>query len=272
LIRTFRLSPAAIAALGAALLWIDAAPGATEIKPDVLYHNYCSVCHGDRGDGQSRARNSLVPPPRDFTAPSARAQLTRDYMIGVIRDGKRGTAMVGWRTQLNDNEIAALTDYVRVTFMQPGGPREPKLAPGSISGTHAHGGGDKVHKPSGAQQGSPGARADMSLPFPRQLTGDARRGSQTYYANCVACHGNKGDGQGTRTSSLNPGRRSFSDPASRETLNRPALFAAISAGRKGTQMPAWSTVLNDQQIADVAEFVFGRFLHPAGGDVASAKR
>jgi mono/diheme cytochrome c family protein len=45
------------------------------LKPDALYHNYCSVCHGDRGDGNSRARNSLVPPPRDFTRAN---ELTRD--------------------------------------------------------------------------------------------------------------------------------------------------------------------------------------------------
>ena len=33
----------------------------------LLYHNYCSVCHGDKGDGRSRATGSLSTPPRDFT-------------------------------------------------------------------------------------------------------------------------------------------------------------------------------------------------------------
>ena len=62
----------ALAALAGALLallapnWSHAgqriAKG-TESRPDALYHNYCSVCHGDRGDGRSRAQNSQKPPP-----------------------------------------------------------------------------------------------------------------------------------------------------------------------------------------------------------------
>jgi mono/diheme cytochrome c family protein len=43
-------------------------------------------------------------------------------------------------------------------------------------------------------------------------------------------------------------------------LNRPVLFEAISNGRLGTNMPAWSKVLNNQEIANVAEFVFQNFI------------
>ena len=40
-----------------------------EIDANTLYHDYCSVCHGDKGDGNSHAKQGLVPPPRDFTTP-----------------------------------------------------------------------------------------------------------------------------------------------------------------------------------------------------------
>lgn len=85
-----------------------------EIKPDVIYHNYCSVCHGDRGDGRSRARGSLVPPPRDFTSGG---ELSRDTMITITTHGKPGTAMTPWKTQLNAKEIEAVVDYIRRSFM-----------------------------------------------------------------------------------------------------------------------------------------------------------
>src|SRR5262245_23812623 len=49
--------------------------------PAALYHNYCSVCHGDQGDGQSRARGSLNPPPRDFTTAYALSELSRERMV-----------------------------------------------------------------------------------------------------------------------------------------------------------------------------------------------
>jgi mono/diheme cytochrome c family protein len=36
-------------------------------------------------------------------------------------------------------------------------------------------------------------------------------------------------------------------------------------------MPAWRQVLNQQEIADVSEFVFQRFIRPAPGNAKSAK-
>ncbi|MCG2577157.1 c-type cytochrome [Dechloromonas sp. XY25] len=308
-------------------------------KPDVLYHNYCSVCHGDRGDGNSRAKNSLVPPPKDFTrAP----ELTRDTMITIITHGKPGTAMMGWKTQLEDKEIAALADYIRSTFMQVS--LDPKLqrgrvvyaqncmvchgergqgaagaaglipardfttpqarveltrerminavtqgrpntamaafanrlpatdieavvdyvraglmlpSTGGISGTNAHAGR------SGEQAGE-----GMSMPFANGLTGDAARGEKFYMANCATCHGAKGDGKGPRAYFINPKPRNFIDKNFRLAFNRPAIYTAVHDGRLGAEMPAWSKVLSDQEMTDVSEFVFRRFVQGRG---ASAK-
>ncbi len=214
---------------------------------EALYHNYCSVCHGDQGDGQSRARTSLVPPPRDFTDPRARATLTRDWMIAVARDGKPGTAMVGWKTQLSEAEIEAVVDYVRATFMRDG-PHAPARA---SSGTSAHAGR------------AASASAAMDLPLPNGLKGDMARGRRFYDANCATCHGTRGDGQGPRAYFIRPKPRNFLEPASRATLSRPALYAAIAAGRSGTEMPAWEKVIGPQSIADVAEYVYRAFVRPA---------
>lgn len=304
------------------------------IKPDVIYHNYCSVCHGDRGDGRSRARASLNPPPRDFTSAG---DISRDAMITIITHGKSGTAMVGWKSQLTAEEIAAVADYIRQSFMvvaldprlqrgrtlyvhncsvchgergqgstlPVGGPTLPRnLAspqsraelsrermvasvasgrPGtamagfagrmpaadieavvdyirtalmvpetSISGTRAHGG----------RKDDAGGRvvAEMGLPMPNGLKGNAASGERFYRANCATCHGLKGDGKGPRAYFINPKPRNFIEAESRDRFNRPALFAATSLGRIGTEMPAWNKVLDDQEIADVAEFVFQRFI------------
>ncbi|MCM2327670.1 MAG: c-type cytochrome [Lysobacter sp.] len=91
------------------------------IDPALLYHNYCSVCHGDQGDGRSRARNSLVPPPANFTDPGLRARLSVDYIAAITREGKPGTAMVGWKTQLTPAESKALAQYVRTQFVEKSG-------------------------------------------------------------------------------------------------------------------------------------------------------
>ena len=82
-----------------------------------IYMDYCSVCHGESGDGNSRVSQGMVPPPRDFTLTGLKDTLTRKRMMQIIRDGKPGTAMVGWKTQLNDTQIALVTDYISTRFM-----------------------------------------------------------------------------------------------------------------------------------------------------------
>ena len=317
------------------------------IKPDVLYHNYCSVCHGDRGDGRSRAQKSLNPPPRDFTSAG---ELSRETMITIITHGKPGTAMVGWKTQLSPEEIASLTDYIRKAFMvvaldprlqqgrsiyvkncsvchgergqgsnlPVGGPTMPKnlaspqsrielsrermihsvtngktgtamagfgsrlskddidavvdyvrtalmVPETSISGTQAHG-GRKGDAP--AQMI---ALTDINAPMPEQRKGNAGKGKRFYDANCATCHGVKGDGKGPRAYFINPKPRVFNEPAFQARFNRPAIYAATSMGKQGTEMPAWSKVLSGQEIADVSEYVFQQFVMPAHKKNSTAK-
>ncbi|MDX8384966.1 MAG: cytochrome c [Gallionella sp.] len=104
--------------------------------------------------------------------------------------------------------------------------------------------------------------ADMSLPLPRGLKGDPDKAAAFFMQNCATCHGTSGDGEGPRAYFINPPPRNFLLESSRQRLNRPVLFDAISRGRTGSEMPAWRTVLSDQEIADLAEFVFQTFISP----------
>ena len=334
-----------------------AAPSAGKESPSVIYHNYCSVCHGDKGDGQSRARGSLNPPPRDFTTAQALSELTRDRMIAAVKAGVPGTAMVGYQTQLQTKQIEAVVDYVRDTFMRASTnadasrgrqvyakscsvchgdrgtgsvwssanlnppprdfstpqaraelTRERMLAsvaagrPGTamagfatqlkrddmeavvdyirsafmridadvgISGTQAHGG---PAVPAGRTPApAPLVKANMSLPMPSGLTGNVAAGRRFYDANCATCHGVKGDGKGPRAYFINPKPRVLISPESRAIFNRPAIFAAVSAGKLGTEMPAWSKVLEAQEIANVTEYVFQAFTQPGSTSTTARK-
>jgi len=104
------------------------------------------------------------------------------------------------------------------------------------------------------------AVADMSLPMPLGLKGDPDKGRIFFMGNCFTCHGVAGDGDGPRAYFITPPPRNFLLETSRQRLNRPVLFEAIANGRLGTNMPAWGKVLNNQEIADVAEFVFLNFI------------
>lgn len=237
----------------ACALALVAMPAAAASDPAALYHNYCSVCHGDKGDGKSRAAGSLSTMPRDFTSATARQELTKERIAAVITHGKAGTAMVGWKTQLSTADIDALAAHVHTRFVlgqvAPGG----GTTAASISGTRAHGGRE-------ADAGSTPARVDMTVGLPNGLKGDSRRGGAFYLANCATCHGARGDGQGPRAYFINPKPRNFVDDVARARFNRLVLYAAVSEGRLGSEMPAWSKVATPQQMADVAEYVFQAFI------------
>lgn len=104
----------------APLLARSAAPAAgAGAQPAVLYHNYCSVCHGDKGDARSRASGSFATPVRDFTSEASKKELSRERIALAIAHGRPGTAMVGWKTQLSEGDIKRLADYVYDTFVHP---------------------------------------------------------------------------------------------------------------------------------------------------------
>jgi len=298
----------------------------------VLYAKYCSVCHGDEGDGRSRARGSMIPPPRDFTSPEAAMELVRERMIASVTEGRPGTAMTAWKNQLSEAQIAAIVDYIRATMMRPVATAEAgtarRLYAENCSVCHGDDGRgarwtltnlkppprnftlpdtasalsrdymiqvvtygkadtampgfgyqldapeietvvDYVRSafmkttPEAAAAGTASATpADPSGGFPDGLSGDPIIGQAFYLQNCVACHGVNGDGKGPRAYFILPKPRNFRHPASRHNFNRSRLYQAIARGTRGSDMPAWDTVLTPQEIANLAEYVFQAFIRP----------
>lgn len=338
---------------------VTPAPVFAQVPPDgaAIYQQYCAVCHGERGDGQTRARRGLNPPPRDFTTPLARAELTRERMLAAVAQGRPDTAMMAFHTRLTEAEIAAVVDHIRTRYMLQEAvpvnaamvshaageriyvsncavchgddgngamwtktslnppPREFTLAsPEELSRermitsvTHGRPGtammsfaqrlsaedietvvdyvrgnflgkaqqvstpqGMPGHPPVPGQPPAPVVAADMTLPFPNNLVGDAAKGGEFYRNNCATCHGEKGDGNGPRAAFNRPPPRNFLNEDARRTLNRPNLLRAIAIGKPGTVMPAWSKVLSDQEMANVAEFVFQHFVAPDVVDTPTA--
>ncbi len=116
----------ALATLPLALWACDGGPPAADPPPPVpearlasdaarqrgrkLFLSHCALCHGERGDGAGRRRN-LSSQPQDFTDPSWRQRRSPAEVYLVIRDGRRGTAMAGWKI-LDEEQIWDLVAYV----------------------------------------------------------------------------------------------------------------------------------------------------------------
>ena len=185
-----------------------------------IYHDYCSVCHGDRGDGQSRARNSFLVPPRNYTTPESAIELTRDRMIHSVTNGRPGTAMISWKTALSKQEIDSVVDYIRTTFMKLGGDS-----------------------------------AERKRPSEKLL---ASRGGKLYMQACVMCHGETGARQ--TTGRMQPPPRDFSSPAVIAELSRSRMVASITNGRPGSAMRPYGDQFSQDDIEAMADFIQEAFM------------
>jgi len=217
-----------------------------------IYAESCSVCHGDDGRGAVWGQASLATPPRNFRTAESQRELSRERMIASATYGRPGTPMPGFGTQLSVAEIAGVVDFIRDNFMTPS---QPVAADPHGAGAR----GNPGYGPVGPASTTPG--------LPGDFAGDAVNGAELYTANCAACHGLGGAGDGPRAYFIFPKPRNFHDPATRQYLTRRNLYNGIKFGVVGKEMPAWGKVWSDKEIADVAEYVYGQFVSP--GDKAT---
>lgn len=237
-----------------------------------IYALTCSVCHGEDGSGAVWGKTSLYPPPVNFTLKNKVRDLPRERMINAVTYGRPGTAMTAFASQLNAEQVEEVVDYIRNTFMITGTTEKSLTEAHTVVDTtknqpHAAStvGMAVLHdqaKESDTLQGVTDTQL-FDQEISDQLRGNMQTGLAYYMQNCIACHGTSGTGDGPRAYFIYPRPRNFLHPASKKRFNRPVLFKAIKEGVAGREMPAWGKVLNDQQIADITEYVFQTFIQPA---------
>jgi len=72
-----------------------------------IFKSKCSMCHGQDGKGYAAVKTP------DFTDPKWQASITDQKIADTIKNGKQGTMMMPFGTQLKDAEIAALVKQIR---------------------------------------------------------------------------------------------------------------------------------------------------------------
>jgi cytochrome c oxidase cbb3-type subunit 2/cytochrome c oxidase cbb3-type subunit I/II len=78
--------------------------------------------------------------------------------------------------------------------------------------------------------------------------GDSQQGKTVYEKNCQGCHGRSGLGVGGATPNL-------ADPARMSELTDQDLYETVTKGRPGTGMPAWNSVLTEQDRWSVVRYL-----------------
>ena len=98
--------------------------------------------------------------------------------------------------------------------------------------------------------------ADETPGLAARLTSDAarRNGRELFDKYCALCHGERGDGQGPRSSAFGTPPRDLTSAAWRQSAIPERVFRSIRDGVPGTAMPAWRS-LGDDAVGDLTAYV-----------------
>jgi mono/diheme cytochrome c family protein len=114
-----------------------------------VFKDHCAMCHGPEGKGVPDFKTP------NFTDPKIQASLTDEQILSTIENGKKGTPMPAWRTELPAAEIKAAAAHIR--SFGAGGNQQQRAA--AQAGQEQN---PKVYKP--------GDDLLLSLPTGRRLT------------------------------------------------------------------------------------------------------
>lgn len=103
--------------------------------------------------------------------------------------------------------------------------------------------------------------AKLDVPVERLSSDEAReRGRLLFERKCVLCHGERADGNGVRSRGLSGKAADFTSVEWRASATPRFVFEVLSEGKRGTSMPAWPTLTDDQKwdviayVLSVAEY------------------
>lgn len=234
-----------------------------------LYATECAGCHGSNGDGGGPSAKLLAPRPRNFrkgvfkftsVEPSGRP-LRRD-LLRTITQGLAGSSMPEFRL-VSEERRKDVAEYVRwislrgefEELMLASAIEEEELPdPQEIAEIIAERWdepGQRILRPSSPETSDD----DASVARGRALFLDTAR------ANCAACHGQGGLGDGPTASDylddwgypIRP--RDLTSGVYRAGQESADLWTVIAGGVKGTPMAAFGGTLTSDEIWDLVHFV-----------------
>lgn len=132
-------------------------------------------------------------------------------------------------------------------------------------GTMGHGMmmGSMVRHHQAMMYGVPEPYRSTRNPLPNSAS-TFRHGAQVYAANCAACHGARGYGDGPAAAQLSPRPADLAWLARSHMVGDPYIYWTVSEGGKpvGSAMPAFNRILSQRDIWAVVTYV--RHGMPAG--------
>lgn len=168
-------------------------------------------------------------------------------------DGKRFflTSCVSCHDRANVNSGSALWESRPLSY-----PRN-QFAPGDYPPAFTHG----EYPPVDAMASASPYRIHDQPPRLSDLTAIERHGETLYQQNCSFCHAADGTSRNWIGSFMEPHPRDLTSPDAMSNMTKERLRTVIREGLPETSMPAWKSVLSEQEVAAIIAYI-GRAFHP----------
>ena len=221
-----------------------------------LFAKYCTICHGDNGDGTGKFAYLMNPRPRDFRQGDFKLATTQnqiptdDDLVRTISRGMPGSAMPPWN-HLPLTDLQSLAAYVRQIHIE-----------GTMAKLQTW-----VNDGSMEEEVVPEALAHRTQPGPQLVVppepafDEIRwfRARRLYLENCASCHGADGHPVADAVKFDSEGYpvppRSFINGIFKGGNDGHQLYARIWKGMRGTPMPASEGVYTGDETWDIIHYV-----------------
>lgn len=232
-------------------------------KGEKVYNTICAACHQPTGLGN--------PPTFPALKGSKVATGPMENHVDTVFNGKTGTAMQAFKSQLNNVELAAVITYERNawgnntgTLVQPASIkalRDGKTMADALATKPS--GKIAAAKPAATGNTKPATPASAAAPAPAAASAPAPaakpaaspadamkdamgRGEKVYNSTCAACHQPTGAGMPPTFPALKGGKIA--------TGPKDGHIHQVLFGKPGTAMQAFKDQLSDQDLADVITY------------------
>ncbi|MGV7221704.1 MAG: c-type cytochrome [Nitrospinales bacterium] len=219
-----------------------------------VYKEYCTQCHGSKGEGDGPGALGLDPKPA-VHAKMALSEMPLDYLYNVIYYGGKSVGkspnMPDWGMTIPPQDFADLISYLRETFK--GEESNAEVAQVSktakVSGDCPQSRKTKKAPSSFNSKKNPLGSSDSEI-----KAGELLFQKKAKPMACAQCHGKTGDGNGKLGKALKPAPRNFSCSETMKDISDGQLFWIIKNGSSGTGMMAFKN-LKDKQIWQLIKYI-----------------
>lgn len=85
---------------------------ASQYRGEIVFQNYCTLCHGITADGSGRAAKMYTPKPSNLR----QTQMPRAYLEQMIRKGGKANGrsefMPPWQEELTEEQITDVLNFL----------------------------------------------------------------------------------------------------------------------------------------------------------------